>query len=348
MGIDSYLLAALVFAVACLLTRLLAGSGPGRFMLDHPSHRSLHARPTPRGGGIAIGVAVFVGIVGLALLVPVSPTVVWLGVAALGIAVVSFIDDLSHVHPAARMVVHFIVAAGLLAAGFGLHSIALPTIAWAPPSSIAILLTALFVVWLVNLYNFMDGMDGFAAGMAIFGFGTFAWLGATQGQETFATMSLVVAAAAGGFLVFNFPPARIFMGDLGSSVLGVLAAGMSLWAARDGIFPLWVGVLVFSPFIFDATFTLLRRLARRERVWEAHKTHCYQRLVESGWGHRKTVLWEYALMAACSVSAVAAVNLSGVGQWLLLTMWAGIYVILLVLVHRFETRRERNERIEAL
>lgn len=95
-------------------------------------------------------------------------------------------------------------------------------------------------------------------------------------------ISLIIAAAFAGFLIFNFPPARIFMGDTGSSTLGLLAATLSLWGARDGVFPVWIAVLVFSPFIVDATVTLFWRLLRHEKIWQAHKAHYYQQLVQTG------------------------------------------------------------------
>jgi len=181
-------------------------------------------------------------------------------------------------------------------------------------------------------------MDGFAGGMAVWGFGSFAVLGLMAGNMTFVGVSLVVAAAAAGFLVFNFPPARIFMGDTGSATLGLLAGGLSLWGSRDRVFPFWAAVLVFSPFIVDATVTLMRRLGRGERVWQAHRTHYYQRLVQSGWGHRKTVLAEYGLMAACGASAVVGTRLDSAGQWLTIIGWCLAYPILMVLVTRLERR----------
>ena len=136
------------------------------------------------------------------------------------------------------------------------------------------------------------------------------------------------AAAAAGFLWSNFPPARIFLGDLGSSTLGLLAAGFSLWGARDGLFPLWTAALAFSPFIVDATWTLGRRLARGERVWEAHRSHHYQRLVLAGWGHRKTVLRSYVLMAGAAASAVAAPGLATWEQWAVIGAWAVVYALI--------------------
>jgi UDP-N-acetylmuramyl pentapeptide phosphotransferase/UDP-N-acetylglucosamine-1-phosphate transferase len=246
---------------------------------------------------------------------------------------ISFVDDLSHVHLGIRISVHILAALTLVASGLvvdrlELPGLAIPVFPWA-----GAILTCLYVAWLVNLYNFMDGMDGFAGGMAVIGFGAFAVLGLMSGHWQFASISLIVAAAAGGFLLFNFPPARIFMGDLGASLLGFLAAGLSLWASAAVIFPIWVGVLIFSPFIVDASYTLARRLGRRERVWEAHKTHCYQRLVEHGWGHRKTVLWAYALMMLCALSAVAAMHLESGFQWALLSTWVVTYAILIAFVN---------------
>ena len=192
----------------------------------------------------------------------------------------------------------------------------------------------------MNLYNFMDGMDGFAGGMAVIGFGTFAVFGWLAGQQLFAALNLIVAAAAGGFLLFNFPAARIFMGDIGSSSLGFLAAAFMLWADRNGIFPLWIGVLVFSPFIVDATVTLIRRILRRDKFWEAHKRHYYQRLVQLGWGHRRTVLWEYAVMVLCAVSALIARYLAPSGQWIMIAMWLLAYLVIMIVVHELEARRD--------
>ena len=338
----------LVFAISALATHRLARAGSQRWLLDHPNERSLHHRPTTRSGGLAITLGVLLGGIGTGFLTSVPDQLVWLGIGSLIIVTVSFRDDLSHVHPAIRIGVHFLVAAMLVFAGFAIDAVHLPGMRWPFFPWLAAVITCLYVAWLLNLYNFMDGMDGFAGGMAVFGFGTFAVLGALGGQAVFAGLSGVIAAAAGGYLLFNFPPARIFMGDAGSSLLGFLAAGLSLWASVEEIFPLWIAVLVFSPFIVDATVTLGRRLWRRERVWEAHKAHCYQRLVQLGWGHRKTVLWEYFLMMLCSVSAVVALYLAPAYQWWLLISWIIVYVILIALVNWLEGRVRTHETAETL
>jgi UDP-N-acetylmuramyl pentapeptide phosphotransferase/UDP-N-acetylglucosamine-1-phosphate transferase len=204
----------------------------------------------------------------------------------------------------------------------------LPGIAWKWPPWLGIGVLLLFIIWMINLYNFMDGMDGFAGGMAVIGFGAYAIFGWIGGQPLFFIVSLVICAAAAGFLISNFPPAKIFLGDAGSASLGLLAAGLSLWGARDGLFPLWVALLIFSPFIADATVTLLRRLLKGEKVWEAHRSHCYQRLVQAGWGHRKTLLWEYSLMLACAATGLLVTHRSAETQLFALALWTGIYLFL--------------------
>jgi UDP-N-acetylmuramyl pentapeptide phosphotransferase/UDP-N-acetylglucosamine-1-phosphate transferase len=181
---------------------------------------------------------------------------------------------------------------------------------------------------MLNLYNFMDGMDGLAGGMASIGFSALALLGWSAGDLPYSLCCAAVAAAAAGFLSGNLPPARIFLGDIGASSLGLLAAGLSLWGASAGLFPLWISWLVFSPFIVDATWTLLRRANHGERLWDAHRSHHYQRLVLAGWGHRRTLYWALALMVAVAASAVAAPRLNTTDQWQLIAGWALIFVLI--------------------
>jgi hypothetical protein len=176
----------------------------------------------------------------------------------------------------------------LLTANLVPGSLALPGLTLPLPAWVAIFFVLLFVVWMINLYNFMDGMDGFAGGMATIGFSALAWLG--WADAGFAAFCLIVAAASAGFLVHNFPPAKIFLGDTGSIALGFLAAAFSLWGAKDGLFPFWVALLVFSPFIVDATVTSVASPAARRKGLGSAPSHYYQRLVLLGWGHRRTVL----------------------------------------------------------
>ena len=331
--------AVIAFLVSVFLTRSFCDSASRFYLLDYPNERSLHTQPTPRTGGVAI-FAGFFSVISVWLFTADGViTSAWLTAGAGLIATLSFLDDRHSLSVATRFLGH-VIGAGLVVFGAGL---ALPvlspgmSVAW--PLWLSLSLSVLYLVWMVNLYNFMDGMDGFAGGMTLIGFGTFAIFGLLGGNLLFTVVSFIIAASAGGFLVFNFPPARIFMGDTGSAALGLLAGGLSLWGERDGIFPFWLALLVFSPFIVDASATLLRRLLRRERVWQAHKTHYYQRLVQSGWGHRKTVLYEYALMLACGLSALFARQLNTSGQAALIIFWCLAYPLMMIGVHRLEKKK---------
>jgi UDP-N-acetylmuramyl pentapeptide phosphotransferase/UDP-N-acetylglucosamine-1-phosphate transferase len=164
-------------------------------------------------------------------------------------------------------------------------------------------------------------------------------MGWLSGNWQFAQSSLVVAGASAGFLFFNFPPARIFMGDVGSSTLGLLAAAFSLWGVRDGVFPFWAAILIFSPFIADASVTLVRRMIRGEKIWQAHKTHYYQKLAQAGWGHRKTALTEYAIMVGCGVTALSSQHATVILQMILLAGWVLFYVIFFPWVSWYSARR---------
>jgi UDP-N-acetylmuramyl pentapeptide phosphotransferase/UDP-N-acetylglucosamine-1-phosphate transferase len=297
-------------------------------MLDLPNERSLHHAPVPRTGGIAIWGGL-IAAAGVALLagMPATSDWAWLAVAATLVAVVSFLDDRAGVLPRYRLIAHLAAALVLVSGGLGWSLLELPGLDWRMPDVLAVPLSVLFVVWMINLYNFMDGMDGFAGGMTLFGFGALAVLGARGGDAAFALGNTAIAAAAGGFLLSNFPPARIFLGDLGSATLGLLAAAMSLIGSQRGLFPLWAAWLAFSPFIVDATWTLVQRLVRGERIWTAHRSHHYQRLVLAGWSQRETVLRSYLLMAACAATAVAARGMSERDQWWLLAGWSCIYFL---------------------
>lgn len=270
-----------VAAVQILITRF------ARVALDHPNDRSLHQRPVPRTGGIAV-------LAGSAACIPGGGAQLWLPLMlALALAGLSFADDLRPLPAAARLAAH--LAAAAVVVWFYLAPIYL----WLA------LLLVLGVAWLTNLYNFMDGSDGLAGGMSVIGFGAYCIGAALSGQPALATVALCVAAASAGFLVFNFHPARIFLGDVGSIPLGFLAGALGLVGWRDDGWPLWFPLLVFAPFIADASLTLARRALRRERVWQAHREHYYQRMVRAGLGHRGTARIAYVLMALCAGLALA-------------------------------------------
>ncbi|WP_206951414.1 MraY family glycosyltransferase [Trinickia acidisoli] len=291
---------------AAILWLLLRTGLAWRLATDVPNQRSLHERPTPRVGGWGIVPAVVV------VMVLTAPRFAVIPLCALALAAMSQVDDRRGLSARVRFMAHFAAAAVLLA-----------TMRPASPWWVLIPL-AFALVWLINLYNFMDGSDGLAGGMALFGFGGYA-LAALIGQHpdpALACACAAVAGAAAGFLVFNFHPARIFLGDAGSIPLGFLAGALGYWGWREGTWPFWFPAMAFSPFIADATVTLLRRLARGEKFWQAHREHYYQRMVRLGMGHARTALCWYALMVAGIVLACLALGQSFGVQLGLAVVWA--------------------------
>ena len=277
---------ALSFVVALVAVRVLL-SRFGAFALDRPNARSLHERPVPRTGGIAVllGAAVSLGFGAAPLLLPMA--------LALLLAALSFVDDVIGVPTMARLGAH------LGAAGMLVWYVLSPM----HPLEMAVLIAA--VAWLTNLYNFMDGSDGLAGGMATIGFGAYALGGWLSGEAALAVLCFSLAAASTAFVLHNLHPARIFLGDVGSIPLGFLAGALGIVGWRNDAWPLWFPVLVFGPFIADATLTLVRRLIRGARVWQAHREHYYQRMVLMGFGHRGTAFVGYGLMLACAAAALA-------------------------------------------
>ncbi|MDE2091047.1 MAG: glycosyltransferase family 4 protein [Gammaproteobacteria bacterium] len=313
----------------------LAGTAwfSSRFMpfrvLDAPNERSLHVGQIPRTGGVAMVVALIIGISCLLIRDSLQlPLAIGCGTVLL-VSIVSFLDDVYKLAPLFRLSVQVLAAATAISAGIRVSLIHLPGTGYPLPYIFTLVFSLLFMIWLTNLYNFMDGMDGFAGGMAVVGFSVLGCLGLRADAIGYAAICFSIAAASAGFLVFNFPPARIFMGDVGSSTLGYLVGVLGIWADGENIAPLWATVLIFSPFIVDATVTLMRRLLAGEKVWQAHRSHYYQRLVQAGWGHRRVVLCEYLVMLAAAGSAILAVHYSKeLVQWSVLLVWAAVYIAL--------------------
>jgi len=312
----------LSFAVTWGLVWLLATRGSKQLPVDTPNERSLHTTPVPRAGGIGLlggfcGAAVLIG--------PGLPATLWIAVALL--VVVSLIDDFRALPAGLRLAAHLLAASifsiPLLTGDYGV---------------MAALLVTLATGWMINLYNFMDGSDGLAGGMAASGFTFFAIAAALDGNAGFALLNASLAAAALGFLLFNFHPARIFLGDAGSVPLGFLAAAFGLVGWLNGHWPWWFPPLVFSPFIVDASVTLLRRLLSGARVWEAHRDHYYQRLVRLGAGHRNTALAEYALMIVCGIIGLTAMQMTVAAQLTLLCTVAAVYAGLIAAIEHFWNR----------
>lgn len=305
--------AALCALIACalILSVLLKTGLAWRLATDFPNDRSLHTRPTPRVGGWGI-----VPVTSVAILL-LTPSLWLAAVCAVSLAAVSQIDDRRGLPAGVRFGVHFLAVAVLV------------VVDPAPAPWLALLVVGFLMLWLVNLYNFMDGADGLAGGMALFGFGgyTIASLGGPVPQIDLGIACAVVAGASAGFLLFNFHPARIFLGDVGSIPLGFLAGALGYWGWLRGVWPVWFPALVFAPFIGDASVTLLRRLLRGDKFWEAHREHYYQRLVRCGTGHTKTALIWYFGMVIGIMLALWALGLSPLSQWLLIAAWVIVLMV---------------------
>lgn len=305
-----------------ILGAVLSGAGVAFLLrwrdhlpIDRPNERSLHTAPVPRVGGVALFFSL-IATVSVGLSHWPLPLVL-----AVSLAVLSFLDDRFGLPVLLRLFFHF-VAAGLVLSAAGIHS----------PLVFIPLLFAL--VWSTNLYNFMDGSDGLAGGMALFGFAFYAAASLQGGDRDLAVLSLSVCGAAAGFLVHNFPPARVFMGDAGSIPLGFLAGAVGVVGWRKGLWPLGFPIFVFAPFVVDATVTLVRRTFQREPIWKPHRSHYYQRLVQMGWGHKRTALVEYLGMAVCGGAAFATLRSPLGVRMLLIALVGGVAVGGMVWVDR--------------
>jgi len=278
-------------------------------LLDIPNERSSHVVPTPRGGGLAIVIVTLIGSGALWVIKPlwgVNDLIILVMGAAL-IAGISWWDDLHPLPYWIRFAVH-ITAAGIVVMGFGpWRVLQIPLVGHLDLGWIGLPVTLLWIVGLINAYNFMDGIDGIAGGQAVvagLGWTILGWLG---NQPLSAALGLLLAASSLGFLGHNWSPARIFMGDVGSAFLGYTFAVLPVIAGQhDPRFAL-AGVLLVWPFVFDTAFTFLRRLFQRENIFTAHRSHLYQRLVITGFSH-KTVASMYIGLAmlglVCSVALV--------------------------------------------
>lgn len=280
-----------VFSASALLTGVLRKYLAARGVLDVPNSRSCHTAVTPRGGGWSIVLAASGGLLCLAVAGLSSSrlfTVLVSGGAV--VALVGYADDRYGLSPGAKLLAHFTVA--------------LWTVMWLgapqelPIAGAAVIhlgwtgdaLAILAMIWVLNLFNFMDGIDGLAATEAIFVALAAAALTLLVGvSHALATADLILAVACLGFLVWNWPPARVFMGDVGSGYLGYALAVLALAAARQNPVALWIWFILGGVFFVDATATLLRRLMRGEPVHKAHRCHAYQWLALR-WGHRAVTL----------------------------------------------------------
>ncbi len=259
-----------------------------RRMLDIPNERSSHTRPTPRGGGLAIVAVTLVGGSLFLFYAHTESTIhqwVFYSIGALLVAGVSWLDDLRSLPNQARFAAHA-VAAVVAMLGLGVwHNIVLPGFGTFDLGWLGWPLTFLWIVGLTNAYNFMDGIDGIAAGQGIVAGVGWGIIGLILSNPFLTSLGFLLAASCLGFLCHNWPPARIFMGDVGSAFLGYTFAVLAVIASQSDPRLAFIGILFVWPFVFDSVFTFFRRLRNHENVFEAHRSHLYQRLVIAGYSH---------------------------------------------------------------
>ena len=311
--------AAGIFLLSAAMTYVMA-----RFVrvMDVPNDRSSHSRPIPKSGGIAfVSTFVFgsVLIYFVADVARIEDRYFWAYlISATLLAFVSFVDDVMQKTFLAKVLTQMFCVAVVLASGVTLTKLAIPYFGEVELGAAGYVLTFLWILGLTNAYNFMDGLDGLAAGVAVIA-AAFLVAIAFQQKSVFVYMSsYVLLAGAAGFLVFNFPPAKIFMGDIGSAFLGFTFATLAvIGSSLDlGRLSFYIIPMLLFHFVFDTLFTFARRLSRGEKVHLAHRTHLYQLFNRIGYSHRAVSLFHYALTVVQGIAAFASIGLPADGKLL--------------------------------
>lgn len=305
-----------LLSTTVILYFMMSSEAIRRLALDFPTQRSLHVKPTPRIGGI---VAVPVAVFWAWWLTGFFPILL---ITTMGLCIVSWFDDRQGLPISFRLLFHVIAASVLILRNY--HD----------SNSILFFILAVFTLsWVINLYNFMDGIDGLAGGMGVVGFGA---LGLALIHTTSPHLGMLCFCISGsvlGFLILNFYPAKIFLGDAGSVSLGFLAGAIAVEGIKRQLWTIYFPLIIFSPFIADATVTLLKRIFFKEKFWQAHREHYYQRLVRMGFGHRLTAIIEYAAMVLSALVAWCSLHIPASLQWLPCTIW---YLILGYAMYRID------------
>ncbi len=328
--------------VSFALTGVILKISLGRNLLDIPNDRSSHRIPKPRLGGIAITAAFFVTILTMFATGYNPFPGEWHAAGVLGggamLAVMGLLDDLRGLDARLKLILQLAAAGIVVASGIVLTEMKLPLIGTLPLGQLAIPFTILWIVAIINFYNFIDGIDGLAAGVGMIA-ALFLVLIAVMADS--ALLILPYAALAGsclGFLRFNFPPARIFMGDMGSTFIGYGFAVLSVFGTASGV-PAFITPLLLGAVIGDAALTLIKRIIGREKIFIPHRTHYYQRLTSIGLSHKQVTLLEYLITALLGVSAILAFR----GERLFVTffsiVWTGFFLWVLAKIRSMERGR---------
>jgi UDP-N-acetylmuramyl pentapeptide phosphotransferase/UDP-N-acetylglucosamine-1-phosphate transferase len=300
---------------------------------DVPNHRSSHQEPTPTGGGLGIFLSLCVS---LMLYFAIGHwgkdnwALIGLVAGILIIGIVGFIDDRKSLRVSVRMA-SYLSAAIIVVVTIGpLRSIDFPFLGTIRFGALAVPISLIWIIAVTNIYNFIDGIDGLAAGEGVLAGGFLAYIGSLTGNTQVSAIGLFVAAASLGFLLFNFPPAKIFMGDVGSTTLGFTFAAVAIIGSQNKAnpIPFLVMLLLLGSFLFDGTITLVRRALKRERLYEAHRDHFYQQAVQLGYTHRPVTLSEYGLETLLGGSAILYVLGHETVRLSILLIWPFVFTII--------------------
>ncbi len=277
----------IVFSLSFGLTFLVRKWAIHKSILDHPNDRSLHTIPTPRGGGIAIVLTWFLGLIYFKIEKQIDPHLFWSLVCGFPLALTGFLDDVINLKPGVRFIVQFTCAGAGLFFLSGLKGI---DIGFTTLNNqwIFSALAVFGIVWAINLFNFLDGIDGYISTEIIFiGLAVFAIFNDS--------ITLLLVFSVLGFLFWNWQKAKIFMGDVSSTMLGYTVAIFAIYYQNTGKASIVIWLILTSVFWFDATITLFRRIKNKENLGQAHRNHAFQRIVQAGFSHQKTVLWSLLL-----------------------------------------------------
>lgn len=345
-------------AISYLVTGWLARAPARRRGLDVPNERSSHTRPISRLGGLGI-VAAFVVILPLLWVMLLPAATNWLAATKFGVALLSYvviaavglIDDLRRLGPLVKYLGQLLAAlialwGGVIFIGLELPFLGTITFGW----MVGALLTIVWLTGFSNFFNFMDGIDGLAGGVGAIYSLALAVVCISTGHRLLGAGCLMLAAACLGFLAHNFAPAKIFMGDVGSLFIGYVLAAFAAMTTNTPPrpAPFTAVLLVFSTFIYDAIFTLLRRWRRGEKLYLPHRTHLYQRLVIAGQSHRRVSLTYYALSAVLGAGGIAYIFTHDLARLLILLASAMLLAGFTCYVYWYEAAQARHKRSYAL
>ncbi len=317
-------------------------------IMDVPNLRSSHSQPTPRGGGIAIFFSFYLTLFfALLLLLGGKFDSNWVWGLTFGGAIVSlggFLDDIRGFSPVSRLLAQIIAGCVLILFGLSFKTLEIPFWREIDLGLLGIPLTLIWIVWIVNLYNFMDGIDGLAAGVGMIAAFFFSLVARRTGSDLVFFSGMILAGCSAGFLIHNLPPAKIFLGDIGSSLIGFLFAGFTVIGNRDprGPFPIWVAVLLLGAFIFDTSITLLRRILKGEKWFSAHRSHFYQRLITLRFSHRQVSFMEYGLTILLGFSSLVYLSAAPLLRGLFLLGWALVFTAGALMIRCYEGKGVRG------